>query len=207
MEFNESSKNSISLFPCVPVRQWSGNAVAAYIASEFEDERVAADHAVEPRRQMEHGLRLGAARCGRRARLRRRIPLDGCGKSIAPSGHADDVARATRAVAKHLAQCGDVNAKRTVIAIAPGTLLDGDFDALEAMIQLNVVATSRLAVEAARAFLARGHGTIVNIASVLALTPEQVNGGYSGSKAFVLNLTQALQAEGGNGRARAGANE
>jgi short-subunit dehydrogenase len=79
--------------------------------------------------------------------------------------------------------------------IAPGTLLDGDFDALEAMIQLNVVAATRLAVEAARVFVTRGHGTIVNIASVLALTPERVNGGYSGSKSFVLNLTQALQAE------------
>jgi hypothetical protein len=91
--------------------------------------------------------------------------------------------------------------------IAPGTLLDGDFDALEAMIQLNVVATSRLAVEAARAFLARGHGTIVNIASVLALTPERERW---------LQRQQGFRAEsdtgpagrgGGNGRARAGANE
>jgi hypothetical protein len=79
--------------------------------------------------------------------------------------------------------------------VAPGTLLDGDSDQLEAMIQLNVVAATRLAVEAARAFVARGRGTIINTASVLALTPERVNGGYSGSKAFLLNLTQALQAE------------
>jgi len=81
--------------------------------------------------------------------------------------------------------------------MAPGRLLDGDADRLEGMIQLSVVAATRLAVEAARAFVARGHGTIINIASVLALTPEQLNGGYSGSMAFVLNLTQALQAEAG----------
>jgi uncharacterized protein len=81
--------------------------------------------------------------------------------------------------------------------VAPGTLLGGDADQLEAMIQLNVVAATRLAVEAARAFVARRRGTIINIASVLALTPERVNGGYSGSKAFVLNLTEALQAEAG----------
>ncbi len=87
-------------------------------------------------------------------------------------------------------------------AIAPGTLLSGDSDRLEEMIQLNVVAATRLAVEAARAFVARGHGTIINIASVLALTPEQLNGGYSGSKAFVLNLTQALQAEAGTAGVR-----
>ena len=48
---------------------------------------------------------------------------------------------------------------------------------------------------AAAGFAARGRGTIVNIASVLALAPERFNGAYSGTKAFVLNLSQALQAE------------
>jgi short-subunit dehydrogenase len=79
----------------------------------------------------------------------------------------------------------------------PGRLLDGDSNQLEAMIQLNVIAATRLAVEAARAFVARGHGTIINIASVLALAPERLNGGYSACKAFMLNLTQALHAEAG----------
>ena len=86
--------------------------------------------------------------------------------------------------------------------IAPGTLLSGDPDQLDAMIQLNVVATTRLAVEAARAFVARGRGTIINIASAAALTPDLMNGGYSGSKAFVLNLTLALQAEAETGGVR-----
>ena len=53
----------------------------------------------------------------------------------------------------------------------------------------------RLAVAAAAGFAARGRGTIVNIASVLALAPERFNGAYSGTKAFVLNLSQALGAE------------
>jgi uncharacterized protein len=73
-------------------------------------------------------------------------------------------------------------------------LLAADPDRLEAMVRLNVVAAMRLAVAAA-GFAARGHGTIVNIASVLALAPERFNGAYSGTKAFVLNLTQALRAE------------
>lgn len=74
-------------------------------------------------------------------------------------------------------------------------LLSADPDRLEAMIRLNVVAAMRLAVAAAAGFAARGRGTIVNIASVLALAPERFNGAYSGTKAFVLNLSQALGAE------------
>src|SRR3989442_12965280 len=42
-----------------------------------------------------------------------------------------------------------------------------------------------------------GRGTVINIASVTALTPETFNGTYSGTKAFVLNFTQALHAEDG----------
>jgi uncharacterized protein len=78
---------------------------------------------------------------------------------------------------------------------ASGTLLGADPDSLENMISLNVVAVTRLAVAAATAFAARGQGTLINIASVLALTPELFNGAYSGTKAYVLNLTQALQQE------------
>ena len=44
-------------------------------------------------------------------------------------------------------------------------------------------------------FVARGQGTLVNIASVLALAPERFNATYSGSKAFLLNLSTALRTE------------
>jgi len=78
---------------------------------------------------------------------------------------------------------------------ATGALLGADPESLENMISLNVVAVTRLAVAAATAFAARGQGTLINIASVLALAPELFNGAYSGTKAYVLNLTQALQQE------------
>src|SRR5689334_2961335 len=74
-------------------------------------------------------------------------------------------------------------------------LLAADPDRLEAMVRLNVVAAMRLAIAAAAGFAARGRGTVVNIASVLALAPERFNGAYSGTKAFVLTLSQALAAE------------
>ena len=76
-----------------------------------------------------------------------------------------------------------------------GTLLEADLDRLESMIELNVTATARLAGAAAKAFAGRGRGTIINVASVLALAPELFNGSYSATKAFVLNLTLSMQQE------------
>jgi short-subunit dehydrogenase len=76
-----------------------------------------------------------------------------------------------------------------------GTLIAADPEKLETMIELNVTAVMRLAAAAARSFTARRHGTIINIASVLALAPEILGGVYSGTKAFVLNLTQSMQVE------------
>ncbi|MCC8933833.1 SDR family NAD(P)-dependent oxidoreductase [Rhizobium sp. 'Codium 1'] len=76
-----------------------------------------------------------------------------------------------------------------------GVLLDGDIDYLDRMIAINVTAANRLAVAAAQAFAQRGRGTIINIASVVALAPEIFNGTYSASKAFILALTQSLAHE------------
>jgi len=78
---------------------------------------------------------------------------------------------------------------------ATGPLLGGDLDQLERLIQLNIVAVTRLAGAAAPGFAARKRGTIINISSVTALAPESFNGSYSGSKAYVLNYTQALHQE------------
>jgi len=66
---------------------------------------------------------------------------------------------------------------------------------MQAMIELNVTALTRLTYAAAPAFVARGEGTIINIASVVAVAPEILNGVYGGSKAFVLAFTQSLQHE------------
>jgi short-subunit dehydrogenase len=78
-------------------------------------------------------------------------------------------------------------------AVAP--LLQSSPDRMEEMITLNVTALTRLALAAAPAFAARGKGAIVNISSIVALAPELLNGTYSGSKAYVLSLTQSLHAE------------
>lgn len=75
------------------------------------------------------------------------------------------------------------------------SLLDSNPDQIEKMILLNVVALTRLTRAVAPVFVARGSGTIINIASIVALAPELLNGSYSGSKAYVLNFTQSLQQE------------
>ncbi len=80
------------------------------------------------------------------------------------------------------------------IAAPPG-LAGADVDALERMIQVNVTAPMRLAAAAATNFVGAGRGTIINIASVVALAPELLNGVYSGTKAFVLNLSLSLRKE------------
>lgn len=78
---------------------------------------------------------------------------------------------------------------------ASGPLAGADLDRVEQMIQLNVVALTRLASVAAASFSAAGRGAIINIASVVALLPERFNATYSATKAYVLSLTQTLEAE------------
>lgn len=74
-------------------------------------------------------------------------------------------------------------------------LVDSDVEGLDAMIQLNVTSLTRLTRAVAPRFAAREHGAIINIASIVALAPELLNGTYAGSKAFVLSFTQSLNHE------------
>jgi short-subunit dehydrogenase len=78
---------------------------------------------------------------------------------------------------------------------ADGLLANADMDQLERLIQLNVTTVTRLASAAAASFGKAGRGSIINIASVVALFPERFNATYSASKAYVLSLTQSLNAE------------
>lgn len=78
---------------------------------------------------------------------------------------------------------------------ANGALAGADMEQLEHLIQLNVMTVTRLASAAAASFSKAGRGTIINIASVVALFPERFNATYSASKAYVLSLSQSLNAE------------
>lgn len=91
----------------------------------------------------------------------------------------------------------------TLLVNNAGTLLRGAIHdnadaALVRIVTLNVTAPTLLAAAAARAFVARGGGAIVNIASIVAVAPELLDGVYPGTKAFVLNLTQGMAAHAGD---------
>lgn len=74
-------------------------------------------------------------------------------------------------------------------------LLGSDAGKMNEMIALNVGALTRLTYAAAPAFVSRGAGAVINIASIAALAPEMLNGVYGGSKAFVLVFSQSLHHE------------
>jgi short-subunit dehydrogenase len=74
-------------------------------------------------------------------------------------------------------------------------LLSSDVDKMQAMIELNVTALTRLTYAVVPGFVARGGGSIINIASIVAIAPERLNGVYGASKAFVLAFSQSLKHE------------
>ena len=78
-------------------------------------------------------------------------------------------------------------------SVAP--LLDADVDAMAHIIEINVTALTRLAYAVAPAFVRRGAGTIVNIGSVVGVSPETLNGVYGATKAYVLAFSHSLQHE------------
>jgi uncharacterized protein len=78
---------------------------------------------------------------------------------------------------------------------ATAPLLNSDVSAMSRMISLNVVAPTRLTYAVVPAFVKRGAGVIINIASAVAVAPEFLNGVYGGTKAFVLGFSQSLRHE------------
>jgi uncharacterized protein len=78
-------------------------------------------------------------------------------------------------------------------SVAP--LLDADVEKMEEMIALNITALTRLTYAAAPAFVAHGAGIIINIGSVVGISPEALNGVYGATKAYVLAFSHSLQHE------------
>jgi short-subunit dehydrogenase len=83
--------------------------------------------------------------------------------------------------------------KAGVGAVKP--LLESDPDEMEAMIGLNITALTRLTYAAVPSFVARGGGSIINVASIVGIAPEILNGVYGGTKAYVLVFSRSLHEE------------
>ena len=78
---------------------------------------------------------------------------------------------------------------------ATAPLLASDIEKMTEMISLNVTALTRLTYAAVPGLVARGGGSIINIASIVGIAPEVLNGVYGGTKAFVLAFSQSLKHE------------
>lgn len=76
-----------------------------------------------------------------------------------------------------------------------GGVIGADPAPTMAMVQLNVVALTRLAFAAVNAFQRRGRGTLVNLASVVAFMPTAFPGAYAATKGYALTLTLSLHGE------------
>lgn len=74
-------------------------------------------------------------------------------------------------------------------------LLEADVEQMTHLIELNVTALTRLTYAAVPGFVARGRGAVINISSIVSITPELLNGVYGGSKAFVTAFSQSLHHE------------
>jgi short-subunit dehydrogenase len=74
-------------------------------------------------------------------------------------------------------------------------LLSTEVVETDEMIAFNITALTRLTYAAAPAFVARAAGTIINIASVVGISPETLNGVYGATKAYVIALSHSLQHE------------
>jgi uncharacterized protein len=80
-------------------------------------------------------------------------------------------------------------------AAAEGGLAKPDLEAMESLIRLNVTAVTLLSGAVVPRFLEQGSGAIINIASIVGLAPEIPFGIYGATKAYVLSLSQNMQAE------------
>jgi uncharacterized protein len=76
-----------------------------------------------------------------------------------------------------------------------GPLSQSDAAKMDALIQLNIRAFTRVARAAAAAFTRRRFGTLVNVSSALALRVRAHTAVYSGTKAYVLQFSRVLQEE------------
>ena len=68
-------------------------------------------------------------------------------------------------------------------------------ETITAMLNVNVVALTRLSLAVLPGFAQRNRGTLINIGSVLGYGGYPGTSTYSGTKGFVLNFTRGLQAE------------
>lgn len=142
-----------------------------------------------------HNLILVARRADKLAELADRLRSD-TGVSVdvitANLANAEDLSRVEDRLRTDDAITGLINNA----GIAGETsFVEADPAQLTALINLNILAATRLAAAIAPRLAATGSGAIINISSVTALIPDGFTATYPASKAYMLAFSEALQAE------------
>ena len=75
------------------------------------------------------------------------------------------------------------------------SFVEADTAQLTTLINLNILAVTRLTAAIAPRLAAKGSGAIINIGSVTSLVPDGFTATYPASKAYVLAFSEALQVE------------
>jgi hypothetical protein len=142
-----------------------------------------------------HNLILVARRADKLATLAEQLRRDtGVAVDViaADLAHPDDLARVEARLRDDDAITGLINNA----GIAGETsFVEADPAHLRGLIDLNIVAVTRLSAAIAPRLAAKGEGAIVNITSITALMPDGFTAVYPASKAYVLAFTEALQVE------------
>ena len=135
---------------------------------------------------------------------RNRERLDALAKRLVKeTGRSVEVVAANLTEKADLARVEDILRSDATITVlvnnagvgATAPLLESDVDAMEQMITLNVVVPMRLTYAVVPMFVRQGGGAIINMASIVGIAPEALNGVYGASKAFVLAFSLSLHKE------------
>jgi short-subunit dehydrogenase len=102
-----------------------------------------------------------------------------------------------RAVERELDMNGRINVvvNNAGAAALGASLAESDLEGSAKVIQLNIVALTRIARASAAAFTRRRYGTLINVSSALAIKVRAGTVVYSGTKAYVLQLSRVMQEE------------
>lgn len=139
------------------------------------------------------------------ARIRERV----VGAEIEPVVcHTGDPSQLEELVGRTVERFGDLDVAVNNAATNPyfGPLLGVDGGAYDKTFEVNTRGYFELARSAAKAMIARGHGgSIINVASVVALAGAPLQGVYAMTKAAVVSMTQTLAVELGPSQIRVNA--
>lgn len=119
------------------------------------------------------------------------------GSALGLGANVSDPASAASVMARTLDEFGRIDILVNNAATNPqfGALIDADESALLKIFQVNLLAPWRFTREAVRGYMGEHGGSVINIASINALRPEPLLGGYGASKAALIHMTRTLARE------------